>query len=405
MSVSADLTYQQGLNRMWLREDRFDFYWPSLAHLGEQEVYQGEIYTTDLADDNNIIFGYQERYAEYRYRPSQITGKFRSNAAQPLDAWHLAQNFANAPTLSSQFIEDNPPIIELSLYRLNLNLYLMCLTGVLLLALCLYSAYRVTSTGSNMTDESSTNSAQASDSGSAMFGMGTSLGNKIFGKKEASKSRAHSTREARRNRDFQERMYKNRFQYSMDDMKSAGLNPMLAAGMGLGGGSSPSGSMANSAMASDSTDAASSSAQLSQASTARTLARENINLIRANINKTNTETSGLAADNVEKQAWADAINNFDAVALAKKLGIGAAGIGVLSALLGKGKSLKSNSAKSVTPKPNKKKYNKDQTRKTPEIGKGTRTNPKKGKLNAKPGEFYIDIYGKKQRKLNQVPYV
>lgn len=109
VNVRADLTYQQGLNRMWSRSTKFDMYWPTFAHLGEQAILNKEIYAQGTAKDNEA-FGYQERYAEYRYFPSQITGKFRSTYAQPLDNWHLAQKFDNLPTLSSQFIEDNPPL-------------------------------------------------------------------------------------------------------------------------------------------------------------------------------------------------------------------------------------------------------------------------------------------------------
>lgn len=109
VNVRADLTYQQGLNRMWSRQGRFDFYWPVLAHLGEQAVLNKEIYAQGTADDDKV-FGYQERYAEYRYYPGQITGKFRSTDPQPLDSWHLAQKFSSLPTLSSQFVQDNPPV-------------------------------------------------------------------------------------------------------------------------------------------------------------------------------------------------------------------------------------------------------------------------------------------------------
>lgn len=109
VNVRADLTYQQGLNRMWSRQGRFDFYWPVLAHLGEQAVLNKEIYAQGTVDDDKV-FGYQERYAEYRYYPGQITGKFRSTDPQSLDSWHLAQKFSSLPTLSSQFIEDNPPV-------------------------------------------------------------------------------------------------------------------------------------------------------------------------------------------------------------------------------------------------------------------------------------------------------
>ena len=107
--VFADLTYQQGINRMWSRRDRWDFYWPALAHIGEQPVLNKEIYYQNTSDDN-AVFGYQERYAEYRYKPSQLTGKMRSNATGSLDAWHLSQDFASLPVLNASFIEENPPV-------------------------------------------------------------------------------------------------------------------------------------------------------------------------------------------------------------------------------------------------------------------------------------------------------
>lgn len=107
--VRADLTYQQGINRLWTRQTRFDFYWPALAHLGEQEVLSKEIFADGTSADDEV-FGYQERYAEYRYKPSMITGKFRSAAAQSLDIWHLAQDFETRPVLNSLFIQENPPM-------------------------------------------------------------------------------------------------------------------------------------------------------------------------------------------------------------------------------------------------------------------------------------------------------
>jgi len=109
VSVRADLTYQQGLSRMWSRSTRYDFYFPAFATLGEQAVLNKEIYCTGTATDNNV-FGYQERWAEYRYKPSQITGYFRSTAAGTLDAWHLAQRFGSLPTLNGQFIHEDPPV-------------------------------------------------------------------------------------------------------------------------------------------------------------------------------------------------------------------------------------------------------------------------------------------------------
>lgn len=109
VSVRADLNYQQGLNRMFSRSTRYDFYWPSLSHLGEQAVLNKEIYMQGTAADTDV-FGYQERYAEYRYKPSQITGKFRSTYSSPLDFWHLAQEFSALPVLGDTFIQENPPI-------------------------------------------------------------------------------------------------------------------------------------------------------------------------------------------------------------------------------------------------------------------------------------------------------
>ena len=106
----ADLTYQQGINKMWLRSTVYDFYWTTFAHLGEQAIELREIYAQGSKDDTTV-FGYQERYAEYRYKPSQITGKFRSSVVNgSLDMWHLSQFFKNAPTLNEEFITENPPI-------------------------------------------------------------------------------------------------------------------------------------------------------------------------------------------------------------------------------------------------------------------------------------------------------
>lgn len=109
LNVRADLTYQQGIPRMFSRRTRFDFYWPVLAHLGEQAILNKEIYAQGTEEDDNV-FGYQERYAEYRYFPSMITGKLRSTDPQSLDVWHLSQKFDSLPTLCAQFIQDNPPV-------------------------------------------------------------------------------------------------------------------------------------------------------------------------------------------------------------------------------------------------------------------------------------------------------
>ena len=109
VSARADLTYQSGVNRMFSRRTKYDFYWPTLAHLGEQEVLNKEIYAQGTSADEGI-FGYQERWSEYRYGISKITSKFRSDASASLDTWHLSQDFANLPLLNETFIEDNPPI-------------------------------------------------------------------------------------------------------------------------------------------------------------------------------------------------------------------------------------------------------------------------------------------------------
>lgn len=109
-NIRADLNYQQGLARMWSRQTLYDFYWPSFAHLGEQAILNKEIVATGTSADDEV-FGYQERYAEYRYKPNTITGQFRSTYAQSLDVWHFAQDFGDsAPALNSDFIQDNPPI-------------------------------------------------------------------------------------------------------------------------------------------------------------------------------------------------------------------------------------------------------------------------------------------------------
>jgi hypothetical protein len=110
VSIRADLTYQQGLDRMWSRSTRYDFYFPAFATLGEQSVLQKEIYATGNSTADDTVFGYQERWAEYRYKPSKITGLFKSTSTGTIDAWHLAQKFIAAPTLNTTFIQDTPPV-------------------------------------------------------------------------------------------------------------------------------------------------------------------------------------------------------------------------------------------------------------------------------------------------------
>lgn len=114
VSAQADLTYQQGLHRMWSRSTRYDFYWPAFQSLGEQAVLNQEIYcqapSVGGADPENLrVFGYQERWAEYRYFPSRISGLFNTARAANLGSWHLAQHFDGLPTLGNTFISDDPP--------------------------------------------------------------------------------------------------------------------------------------------------------------------------------------------------------------------------------------------------------------------------------------------------------
>ena len=109
VQARGDITYQQGINKLWLRETRYDFFWPKLQELGEQTVLNKEVYAQGTSADDEV-FGYQERYAEYRYRPSEIKGQFRSTYSSSLDAWHLAEEFSSLPSLNSTFIQSNTPI-------------------------------------------------------------------------------------------------------------------------------------------------------------------------------------------------------------------------------------------------------------------------------------------------------
>lgn len=109
VSARADLTYQQGIERMWNRRARFDFFHPELAHLSEQAILAKEIYADGSAEDDTV-WGYIGAYDEYRYGQSLVTSRFRSTDPLSLDVWHLSQEFANRPTLNQTFIEENPPI-------------------------------------------------------------------------------------------------------------------------------------------------------------------------------------------------------------------------------------------------------------------------------------------------------
>jgi len=110
VNVRADLTYQQGIERYFNRTTRFDFYWPALSHLGEQEVKNVEVMVSNDPTIDQGTFGYMPRYDEYRFKQSQITGLFRSEASASLDVWHLAQDFAVLPVLGEDFITDNVPM-------------------------------------------------------------------------------------------------------------------------------------------------------------------------------------------------------------------------------------------------------------------------------------------------------
>lgn len=115
MSARTPMVYQQGVNRMWRRRTRYDFYWPAFASLGEQAVLGEELNHQGSDAVDKAVWGYQERWAEYRYFPSKVTGKFRTGSdPAPLDFWHLAQDFgATTPVLGPAFIEENPPIARI----------------------------------------------------------------------------------------------------------------------------------------------------------------------------------------------------------------------------------------------------------------------------------------------------
>lgn len=110
ISIRTELSYQQGVHRMWRKSVRTDFYFPALAGLGEQAILRQEIYATGVSADDDLVFGYQERWHEYRTRYSDISGLFKSTATGNIDEWHLAQQFSPAPTLSTAFLNDTPPM-------------------------------------------------------------------------------------------------------------------------------------------------------------------------------------------------------------------------------------------------------------------------------------------------------
>lgn len=106
-----DHTYQQGLDRMWSRKGRFDYYWPVLANIGEQAVLNKEIFAQGTAKDDEV-FGYQEAWAEYRYRPNRVTGEMRSQYKQSLDVWHLADDYESLPALSDEWIREDSKTVD-----------------------------------------------------------------------------------------------------------------------------------------------------------------------------------------------------------------------------------------------------------------------------------------------------
>lgn len=133
MVARYDHTYQQGLERFWSRKDRFDYYWPVFANLGEQAVLNKEIYAQGTEEDDEV-FGYQEAWADYRYRPSRVTGEMRSSYPQSLDVWHLADYYAERPSLSDAWIREDPKTVNRVLAvsdnvsaQLFCDIYIRCL--------------------------------------------------------------------------------------------------------------------------------------------------------------------------------------------------------------------------------------------------------------------------------------
>lgn len=110
MCARYNHTYQQGINRLWSRKDRLDYYFPILANIGEQPVYTKELYAKSLNEVDNSdggVFGYQEAWADYRYKPSQVTGEMRSGITNSLQSWHFADYYQQKPTLSSGWIQED----------------------------------------------------------------------------------------------------------------------------------------------------------------------------------------------------------------------------------------------------------------------------------------------------------
>uniref|UniRef100_A0AAU8AXS0 Major capsid protein n=1 Tax=Dulem virus 161 TaxID=3145638 RepID=A0AAU8AXS0_9VIRU len=106
MVARYDHTYQQGIERFWSRKTRFDYYWPVFANIGEQAVLNKEIYAQGTEEDDEV-FGYQEAWADYRYKPNRVTGEMRSQYEQSLDVWHLADDYSSLPSLSDSWIRED----------------------------------------------------------------------------------------------------------------------------------------------------------------------------------------------------------------------------------------------------------------------------------------------------------
>ena len=111
MVARYDHTYQQGIERFWSRKDRFDYQWPVFANIGEQAILNKEIFAQGTAEDDEV-FGYQEAWADYRYKPSRVCGEMRSNATTPLDVWHLADEYSSLPALSESWIREDKANVD-----------------------------------------------------------------------------------------------------------------------------------------------------------------------------------------------------------------------------------------------------------------------------------------------------
>ena len=122
--IRNDNTYQQGIEKLWSRNEKFDFYWPEFAHLGEQAILNKEIYVQATEDDEKA-FGYQEAYSEYRMTPNRVCGAFRSNATQSLDAWHYADNYSKLPTLSQEWLATDKTVIDRTIAVQNQPQFIM----------------------------------------------------------------------------------------------------------------------------------------------------------------------------------------------------------------------------------------------------------------------------------------